>query len=109
MECWESVLPDVLHSIRSLLSTVANTTPHKRFFNFPRNSTKGNSLASWMSPGPVLLCEFVHSSKHDKLVEEVELTHANPTYDHIRHRDGCKSTVSVIFFFLYFQINTNEA
>ena len=37
-----------------------------------------------MSPGPVLLCKFMCSSKHDKLVEEVELTHANPTYAHIK-------------------------
>ena len=95
MECWESVLPDVLHSIRSLLSTVTNTTQHKRFVNFLRNATQGNSLPSWMSLGPVLLCEFVCSSKHDKLVEEVELTHANPTYGHNKHRDGCKSTVSL--------------
>ena len=68
-------------------------TPHKRFFNFPRNSAQGNSLPSWMSPGPVLLHKFVCSSKHDKLVEEVELTRANPTYAHIKHRDGRKSTV----------------
>lgn len=31
---WELVLPDALHSIRSLLSTSTNATPHKRFFNF---------------------------------------------------------------------------
>ena len=45
VERWESVLPGVLYSIRSLLSTATNTTPHERFFNFPRNSTQGNSLA----------------------------------------------------------------
>ena len=28
---WESVLPDALHSIRSLLCTATNTTPHERF------------------------------------------------------------------------------
>ena len=31
---WELVLPNVLHSIRSLLSTSTNTTPHERFFGF---------------------------------------------------------------------------
>ena len=37
---WEKVLPDLLHSIRSLLSTATNTTPHERFFNFPRESSQ---------------------------------------------------------------------
>ena len=68
VECWESVLPDVFHSIRSLLSTATNTTPHERFFKFPKNSTQSNSLPTWMSPGPVLLRKFVRSTKHYKLV-----------------------------------------
>ena len=29
---WELVLPDVLHSLRSLLCTATNATPHERFF-----------------------------------------------------------------------------
>ena len=37
---WELVLPDVLHSIRSLLSTATNTTPHERFFSFERRSSQ---------------------------------------------------------------------
>lgn len=43
---WEKVLPDVLHSIRSLLSTATNATPHGRFFNFNRKSNQGTSLPS---------------------------------------------------------------
>ena len=95
VEQWERVLPDALHSIRSLLSTATNTTPHDRFFNFSRKSSQGVSLPSWLSPGPVLLRKFVRSSKNDDLVEEVELTHANPTYAHIRYKDGRESTVSL--------------
>ena len=33
---WEYVLPQVLHSVRSLLCTTMNTTPHERFLNFQR-------------------------------------------------------------------------
>ena len=33
---WEIVLPTALHSIRSLLSTATNMTPHKRFLQHPR-------------------------------------------------------------------------
>jgi len=58
---WEKVLPDVLHSTRSLLSTATNATPHDRFFNFARKSSQGISLLSWLSPGPVLLRKFVCS------------------------------------------------
>ena len=34
---WESVIPEVLHSLRSLLCTVTNATPHELFFRFQRN------------------------------------------------------------------------
>ena len=38
---WEVVLPDALHSIRSLLSTSTNTTFRERFFSFQRRSSCG--------------------------------------------------------------------
>ena len=31
---WETVLPQSLHSVRSLLCTTTNATPHERFFVF---------------------------------------------------------------------------
>ena len=93
---WESVLTDVLHSIRSLLSTATNTTPHERFFGFSRRSSSGSSLPSWlMTPGPVLLRRFVRTNKNDPLVDQVELLDVNPTYANIRHKDGRETTVSV--------------
>ena len=36
---WECVLPDAFHSIRSLLCTATNATPHERLFHFTRRST----------------------------------------------------------------------
>ena len=93
---WELVLTDVLHSIRSLLSTATNATPHERFFGFTRRSSCGNSLPSWlMAPGPVLLRRFVRANKNEPLVDQVELLDVNPTYANIRHQDGRESTVSV--------------
>eukprot|EP00794_Sanderia_malayensis_P004469 gene4469-5063_t len=90
---WECVLPHALHSVRSLLSTSTNATPRDRFFSFPRKSNQELSLPSGMPPGPVLLRKFVHISKHDDLMEEVELTHVNPTYAQIRYNDGRESSV----------------
>ena len=93
---WESVLPAAMHSIRSLLCTNTNETPHERMFKYARRSVNGQSTPSWLlTPGPVLLKQMVRQSKYDPLVEEVELLHANPSYAHIRDKDGVERTVSV--------------
>ncbi|XP_041366948.1 uncharacterized protein LOC121381669 [Gigantopelta aegis] len=61
---WEVMVPEALHSIRSLLSTSTNTTPHERFFKFQRRSPSGTSLPSWLSvPGKVMLRRFVRHTK----------------------------------------------
>ena len=93
---WELGLTDALHSIRSLLCTETNTTPHERMFQHSRRSTNGNSLPTWLlSPGPVYLKRHVRHSKYDPIVDEVELLEANPQYAHIRLPDGRQSTVSL--------------
>lgn len=92
---WELVLDCVLHSIRSLLCTATNQTPHERLFSFPRKSSNGYSLPSWLSsPGPILLRKFVRTSKSDPLVEPVDLLSATPHYAQIRHPNGRETTVS---------------
>jgi len=93
---WESVLSESLHSIRSLLCTATNCTPHERMFIHPRRSTKGTSLPAWLlQPGPVLARRNVRSSKYEPLVDEVELVEANPQYALIRYPNGRESTVSL--------------
>lgn len=95
-KCWQMVLPDALHSIRSLLSTATNVTPHERLMNFSRRSAAGSSLPSWLcTPGPVLLRRHVRRNKSDPLVDEVELLQANPQYAHVRYPDGRETTVSI--------------
>ena len=92
---WELVLPDALHSIRSLLCTSTNSTPHDRFFLFQRRSTNGSSIPDWLfEPGPVLLRRFVRD-KSEPLCDKVDLIEANPNYALIRYPDGRESTVSV--------------
>ena len=92
---WQEVLPDVLHSVRSLLCTATNCTPHERLFGWARRSTTGNSLPSWLTtPGPVLLKRHVRNSKMDPLVEEVDLIEANPRYAYVSFPDGRHSTVA---------------
>ena len=92
---WESVLDIVLHSIRSLLCTATNQTPHERLFSHPRKSGNGYSLPEWLTPpGPVMLRKFVRRSKSDPLVEMVDLISVTPHYACVRYPDGRESTVS---------------
>ena len=93
---WEKMLPKALHSVRSLLCTSSNQTPHERFFNFKRKSTLGTSLPSWLtSPGPVLLRNFVPNGKNDELVKKVYLTEANPLYARVKFPEGREGNVSL--------------
>ena len=93
---WEHLLVDALHSIRSLLCTATNATPHERMFLHDRRSACGQSIPSWLaSPGPVLVKSFNRTSKYDPLIEEVELIECNPHYAHIRFKDGKDQTVSI--------------
>ena len=92
---WETVLDRSLHSIRSLLCTATNQTPHERLFSFPRKSSNGYSLLTWLSsPGPVLLRRFVRLSKNDPLVDHVELENATLNYATVRYPDGRQATNS---------------
>ena len=91
---WEQVLQEALHSIRSLLCTTTNTTPHERLFTHPRRSQTGQSLPSWLlTPGPVLVKRHVRRSKYDPYVDEAELLEVNPQYAHIRLDNGNETTV----------------
>ena len=92
---WQDVLPDVLHSVRSLLCTATNETPHERFFGFPCRSSAGASIPTWLAtPGPLYIKCQVRTSKMDPLVDEVELLQANPHYAHVHYPDGRETTVA---------------
>ena len=93
---WEYLLPDALHSIRSLLCTATNETPHERMFKYTRKSTNGSAIPTWLlNSKRVLLRRYVRESKYDPLVDEVELVESNPNYARIRNSDGKESTVSL--------------
>ena len=77
---WQKVLPDILHSIWSLLCTATNELPMNGFSISPEGrSTSGNSIPTWLTtPGRVLLKCHVRTNKMELLVDEVELLEANP-------------------------------
>ena len=90
---WQDVLPDALHSLRSLHCTATNETQHERLF--ARRSTSGCSVPSWLTiPRPVYLKRHVRTSKTEPLVDEVELIGENSHYAHLCYPDGRETTVS---------------
>ena len=95
MSDWETVLPDALHSIRSLLCTATNTSPHERLFNYDRRSTSGRSIPSWVKPGRVYVRNHTKRTKNDPPVTSATLVHANPEYAHIRLDSGVETTVNI--------------
>ena len=91
---WEGTLTDALHSIRSLLCTSTNCTPHERMFRHARRSVTGTSIPTWLKPGPIFVKRHVRN-KDEPLVDEAELLEVNPNYAHVRLRDGTETTVSI--------------
>ena len=77
---WEVVLENVLHSVRLLLCTATNTTPHEPFFNFQRRSGSGESLPSWLTDGRKAYLRFSRANNTEPLVEEVELVSVKPMF-----------------------------
>ncbi|GFW91327.1 hypothetical protein TNCV_737421 [Trichonephila clavipes] len=95
-EQWEGVIQTALHSIRSLLCTATNATPHERMFSHPRRSHNGCSIPTWLTkPGPVLMKNQMRANKYEPIVQEVELIEANPDYAHVKLGDGRETTVSI--------------
>lgn len=92
---WEAVLEDALHSIRSLLCTATNSTPHERMFRHSRKSMNGTAIPSWLTSGKIYMKKHVRHSKYDPLVEEVDLIEANPQYALVRLSNGREATVSL--------------
>lgn len=95
LENWENVLNEALHSIRSLLCTATNCTPHERMFIHSRRSINGNSLPTWLATSEkVLMRKFNRNNKYQPLIEEVDLLYSNPNYSHVRLQDGRETTIS---------------
>ena len=93
---WEHVLPVVLHSLRTLLCTATNQTPHERLFSFNRRSATGSSLPSWLlNKGKVLVKRHVRRSKYEPLCDEVDLVAINPTHARVRFPCGREAAVSL--------------
>ena len=93
---WEQVLPQVLHSIRTLLCTSTNQTPHERLFSYVRRSATGNSLPSWLiGASKVLLKKHVRSNKYDDLCEEVDIVSLQPESAKVRFASGREASVSI--------------
>lgn len=93
---WESVLPRALASIRALLCTATNMTPHDRLFKFQRSSAYGTVIPEFLQhPGAQILHKLHVRSKNDPLVEQVTLLDTiSPYFARVEYKDGRTDTVS---------------
>ena len=106
--CWETVLPDVLHSHRSLLNTSTNCSPHERMFLHSRRSSSGISIPTWLTKSKTALVKrHVRTSKHDPLVDEVDILEVNPCYVRVKYPSGREDNVSLKHVAPAPQINTD--
>ena len=94
---WELVLCEALHSIRSLLCTATNSSPHDRIFSYSRKSAAGVALPDWLStPGATILMKrHQRNSKYEPLTDRVELVNCNPQYAQVRLPNGRETSVSL--------------
>ena len=96
INAWEKVLPDVLHSLRSLTNTKTMEAPHERMFKHLRKTATGCTIPSWLShPGPILLKRHMRNNKYEPLVDKDQLIDANPQYAYIRYPDGRETIASL--------------
>ena len=93
---WNTVLPEALASIRGLLCTATNDTPHSRFFNFERRGTAGISLPGWLATGrPAYLRNFPRTRKDEPLVQRVTIKEViSPYHARVSFPGGRSDTVS---------------
>ena len=69
---WETVLSDVLHSIRSVINTITNETPHQIFFNYKQKSATVNSVSTCLNEsGKPLLKKTDKNSKFEPNINKV--------------------------------------
>jgi len=63
-------------------------------FHHARRSVNGTSITSWLKPGPIYVKRHIRN-KDEPLVDEAELLEINPSYAHVRLKDGQETTVSI--------------
>ena len=106
---WQEVLPFALHSVRSLLCTATNCTPHERMFQYNRKGSWGVGLPAWLcKPGQILMRRNVRASKYEPLVDVVELLEANTRYAHVKLPNGKESTVALRHLAPAGEVNGND-
>ena len=93
---WESVLPEALSSIRGLLCTATNATPHSWLLNFSRKGTQGFSPPLWWTAGKQAYMKVFVRRKDEPLVQPVRITQViNPFFARVEQTNDRIDTVSI--------------
>jgi len=93
---WSKVLPQALASIRSLLCTATNQTPHERLFTFQRTSKFGEDLPTFLTNKDSTVLYRLHlKGKGDQPTQKVTLLETiSPYFSRVKFDNGRESTVS---------------
>ena len=70
-------------------------TPHEKLFNFSRKSTSGQSIPTWVKPGPIYIRQSPKHNKGEPPVTEATLLHSNPLYAHVRLPSGKETSINI--------------
>ena len=90
---WDTVVETALASIRALINTSTNETPHNRMFAFERTRVFNDS--DYVEAEKVMyLRKFVRNKSEPLVAEKVTIINYNQTYSDILHADGRHDRVS---------------
>ena len=95
---WEEVLPDALHSIRTLMNTSTRETPYSRFLGFPRKSAAGSALPKWLLEAEgdeIWVRNFTRRSKLEPRVKKAKLIEVFPSHAFVEYGNGRRSSVAL--------------
>ena len=93
---WEEMLPDVLASIRTLICTATNSTPHDRFFGFPRRRSSALRIANWLAPDNNIYVKTFVRNKSDPPVKPAHVVEViNDQFVRVQRPSGMIDTVSL--------------
>jgi transposase InsO family protein len=93
MHQWDTVVDRALASIRALINTSTNETPHSRMFVFAHNRVFNESNYV-EAEKEMYLRKFVRNKSDPLVAEKVTIVNYNPNYSDILHANGRSDRVS---------------
>ena len=93
---WEEIMPDVLASIRTLISTATNSTSHDQIFGFSRRSSSALRIANWLAPDNNIYVKNFVRNQSDPLMKPAEVVEViNDQFVRVQRPSGPINRISL--------------